>query len=215
VPAKPGTERKTESVARRSSAREHADGREERARRTKAKIRRVAGELIVARGIDATTVDAIAAAAKVAKGTFYLHFKSKEDLVLEYAHRRLEHVRSVLPEILMLGSMREALRKVVEVVVKGKDWHPEIVKIVVLKIAASFDRLRAIDLRNTLLPVIELGVARGELRTDIELPILASFVADTIYCGLRNWGMGLSGEDLDRAIDHAVDLACDAVRKRA
>ena len=199
---------------RRRSAEEHSDGREERARRTRAKIRRVAGELIVAKGIEATTVDEIAAAAKIAKGTFYLHFKSKEDLILEYAHRRLEHVKSVLPEILMLGSTRDALHAVVDAVVKGKDWHPDIVKLVVLKIASSFDQLRAIDLRNTLLPVIELGVGRGELRTDIELPFLASFVADTIYCGLRNWGMGLSGDDLDQAIDHAVNLAYDAVRKR-
>ena len=61
--------------------------------------------------------------------------------------------------------------------------------------------------------MIELGVARGELRTDIEAPILASFLADTIYSGLRNWGMGLSGNDLDRAIDHAVTLAYDAVRR--
>jgi AcrR family transcriptional regulator len=201
-------------VQRRRSAEEHSDGREERARRTKAKIRRVAGELIVDKGIDATTVDEIAAAAKIAKGTFYLHFKGKEDLILEYARRRLEHVRSVLPEILLLGSTWKALHEVVKVVVKGKDWHPDIVKLVVLKIAASFDRLHVIDLRNTLLPVIELGVARGELRTDIELPFLASFVADTIYCGLRNWGMGLSGDDLDEAIDHAVDLAYAAVRKR-
>lgn len=174
----------------------------------------MAGELIVNKGIDATTVEEIAAAAKIAKGTFYLHFRSKEDLILEYAHRRLEHVKSVLPEILLLDSTRKALHEVVKVVVKGKDWHPDIVKLVVLKIAASFDRLHAIDLRNTLLPVIELGVARGELRTDIELPFLASFVADTIYCGLRNWGMGLSGDDLDKAIDYSVNLAYDAVRKR-
>ena len=199
---------------RRRTAEAHTDGREDRARRTKAKIRRVAGELIVRKGIDATTVEEIAAAAGIAKGTFYLHFKSKDDLILEYAHRRLEHARAVLPEILLLGSTRAALREVTTTVVKGKDWHPDIVKIVVLKIAESFDRLRAVDLRNTLQPVIELGVARGELRTDIEIPILASFVADTIYCGMRNWGMGLSGDDLDRAIDHAVDLAYDAVRTR-
>lgn len=201
-------------VTRRRSDEQHTDGREDRARRTKAKIRRVAGELIIKQGIDNTTVEEIAAAAGIAKGTFYLHFKSKDDLVLEYAHRRLEHARSVLPEILLLGSTREALREVTTMVVKGKDWHPDLVKIVVLKIAESFDRLRATDLRNTLQPVVELGVARGELRTDIEIPFLASFVADAIYCGMRNWGMGLSGDDLDRAIDHAVNLAYDAVRKR-
>jgi AcrR family transcriptional regulator len=190
------------------------DGRGHRARRTKAKIRRVAGDLIISKGIDNTTVEEITAAAGIAKGTFYLHFKGKDDLVLEYAHRRLEHVKSVLPEILLIRSTHAALHEVVRVVVKGKDWHPDIVKIVVLKIAESFDRLRAIDLRNTLLPVVELGVARAELRTDIEPPILASAVADTIYCGLRNWGMGLSYDDLDKAIEVAVDLAYDAVRKR-
>jgi len=200
-------------VQRRRTAASVHDGREDRARRTRAKIRQVAGELIVQKGIENTTVEEIATAAGIAKGTFYLHFRSKEDLILEYASRRLEHVKSVLPEIL-LKSTKEALHEVVDAVVKGKDWHPVIVKIVVLKIAESFDRLRAIDLRNVLLPVIELGVARGELRTDIDAPILASFLADTIYSGLRNWGMGLSGNDLNQAIDHAVTLAYDAVRER-
>jgi AcrR family transcriptional regulator len=192
----------------------HEDGRLDRSRRTRAKIRRVAGELIVKQGLDSTTVEEICAAAGIAKGTFYLHFRSKGELILEYGNRRLEHVQSVLPEILLLPTVREALYEVVNVVVKNKDWHPDIVRAVVLKIAECFDTLRARDLRQLLLPLIELGVGRGELRDDIPAPVLASFVADTIYCGMRNWGMGLSGDDLDGAIDHAVELAWDAVRRR-
>jgi AcrR family transcriptional regulator len=190
------------------------DGREQRAHRTRAAIRRAAGELIVAKGLQNTTVDEIAAAAGISKGTFYLHFKSKDDLVLEYAYRRLRHVQSLLPEILLMGSVRESLHEIVTVVVKNKDWHPAIVKVVLLQIAESYERLHPHDLRELLLPLIELGVGRGELRRDIPAPILASFVADTIYCGLRNWGMGLGDEDLDRAIEHAVTLACEAIVRR-
>jgi AcrR family transcriptional regulator len=44
----------------------------------------VASELFIARGINATSVDAIVAEAGVAKVTLYNHFKSKEHLILEY-----------------------------------------------------------------------------------------------------------------------------------
>lgn len=191
-----------------------ADGREQRSRETRARIRKVAGELIVAKGLEGTTVDEIAAAAGIAKGTFYLHFKSKEDLILEYGQQRLRHAAALLPEVLLLGSVREALRALVGSVLKGKQWHPDLVKIIMLKLAESYDRLHAHDLRQLLLPLVELGVARGELRADIPPAILASFVADTIYGGLRNWGTGLWGDDLDRALDHATALAYDAIRLR-
>lgn len=202
-----------DAVSKRSEGRVlPVDGREQRSIRTREKIRRAAGELIIEKGLQATTVDEIAAAAGVAKGTFYVHFDSKEDLALAYAARRLEHVESVLPEILTLDSVRQALHRIVSVVVKGKRWHPEIVKCVVLTLAAREDRLPSHDLHQLLLPLVEHGVGRGELRDDIPPATLASFVADTVYCGLRNWGMGISGGDLDHAIDTAVTLAYDALR---
>jgi len=195
-------------------ARRTAGRREQRSQETRANIRRAAGKLILTKGLANTTVNEIAAAAGVSKGTFYLHFKSKEDLILEYADARLRHVVAILPQLLLMGSVRDSLLEAVQVVIKGKDWHPEIVKLALLKIAESYDQLRAHDLRNLFLPLIELGIGRGELRTDIPAPILASFVADTIYCCLRNWGMGLMGEDLDEVIDHSVTLAYDGIRRR-
>jgi AcrR family transcriptional regulator len=190
------------------------DGREQRAQQTKRRIRRAAGELIVAKGLEHTTVDEIVAAAGIAKATFYLHFKSKEELVLEYGRQRLRHAAALLPEVLLLGSVEAALRALVGAVLKDKDWHPELVKVAMLRLAESYDRLQALDLRQLLLPLIELGTTRGELRTDIAPATLASFVADTIYSGLRNWGMGLSGDDLNDALDNATELALDAIRRR-
>jgi AcrR family transcriptional regulator len=58
-------------------------GRRERKReQTKQGLINAAIDLFVAKGYDETTIDDIAAAADVAKVTFYYYFKSKEEIVL-------------------------------------------------------------------------------------------------------------------------------------
>jgi len=53
--------------------------------KTRERIVQVATELFANKGFDRATVDEIVARAGVAKGTFYLYFKSKEDLIKEIA----------------------------------------------------------------------------------------------------------------------------------
>ncbi|NPA47252.1 MAG: TetR/AcrR family transcriptional regulator [Thermococci archaeon] len=53
--------------------------------KTRERIVRVATELFANKGFDRATVDEIVAKAGVAKGTFYLYFRSKEDLIKEIA----------------------------------------------------------------------------------------------------------------------------------
>ncbi len=53
--------------------------------KTREKLVRSAMELFAKKGFDKTTVDEIVAKAGVAKGTFYLYFKSKDDLIKELA----------------------------------------------------------------------------------------------------------------------------------
>ena len=187
------------------------DGRELRSKRTKARIQAAAEALFAKNDFTSVTVDSIVAAAGVSKGTFYLHFDHKEDLLLAYAERRLRHAASILPDVLMQPSIREAIAEMVEVVLKGRPWTPELVRIILIELETSYHRLHSHDLRQLLLPLIELGVGRGELRTDIPPSTLASFVADAIYNALRNWGMEGTDEKLDTELDHAVTLSLDAI----
>ncbi|NJF25802.1 TetR/AcrR family transcriptional regulator [Thermococcus sp. Bubb.Bath] len=53
--------------------------------KTREKIVSTAMELFAEKGFDRTTVDEIVARAGVAKGTFYLYFRSKDDLIKELA----------------------------------------------------------------------------------------------------------------------------------
>ncbi|WP_456423539.1 TetR/AcrR family transcriptional regulator [Thermococcus sp.] len=53
--------------------------------KTRERLIESAMELFAKKGFDKTTVDEIVAKAGVAKGTFYLYFKSKDDLIKELA----------------------------------------------------------------------------------------------------------------------------------
>ena len=181
---------------------------------TKAKIQLAAGKLFEKNDFSAVTVDSIVAAAGVSKATFYVHFSRKEDLILEYAERRLRHAASLLPELLMQPSVQEAISEMVTIVLKERDWRPELVRVILLELETSYHRLHTHDLRQLLLPLIEVGVVRGEIRTDFPPSTLASFVADAIYNALRNWGMECTGDALDPELDNAVTLAFDAIKKR-
>src|SRR5262245_12204096 len=95
--------------------------------RTRAKIREAANRLFLARGVGETTVDAICAAAGVAKGTFYVYFRRKEDLLLEYGLQRLRRIRHILPKLVGRDtSFRDALNAILDEVVRGKSWGREV-----------------------------------------------------------------------------------------
>lgn len=49
-------------------------------------------ELIFSKGVAAMTIDDIVRAAGVAKGTFYLHFKSKEDVINAVVETMFDHI---------------------------------------------------------------------------------------------------------------------------
>jgi AcrR family transcriptional regulator len=53
----------------------------------RAQLMQAAEQLLLKRGIATTSVDQIVASADVAKGTFYLYFDSKEELLLALQHR--------------------------------------------------------------------------------------------------------------------------------
>lgn len=197
-----------------SEADNETDGRGLRSRRTREKIRITAGKLFVENGIENTTVDRIVQEAGISKGTFYLHFACKDDVILEYAERRLVLAAKLLPELSKRHSTLEAIRRLISILLKERNWNQNLVRSVLLQLEANYDRLHTRDLRQLLLPQINLGISRGEIRSDLPPGTLASFVTDAIYNALRNWGMERTGDDLDKALDYTVDLVFDAIRRR-
>ncbi len=61
--------------------------------RTRAQIYGAAMQLFLARGYDAVTIEEICAAADVARGTFFLHFPTKDALLGEYGRQASAELR--------------------------------------------------------------------------------------------------------------------------
>lgn len=185
-----------------------------RGERTRRKIREAANHLFLADGFHATTVDSIVEAAGVSKGTFYLHFERKEDLLLEYGSTRLQRIREALPDLLVDRTFAEAVDTLLDLVVRGKEWSQEVTGLAITEMGTSAERL-PVEAPNKLIePLIELAQTRGEIRTDIPASAISQFVLRSILGALRDWGLGTEDFSREEALDYAVALVLDAVAVR-
>src|SRR5215831_14564033 len=83
-------------------------------------ILQAADELLLERGYHETSIDDIAARVGISKGTVYLHFASKEDLVVALFERGMEHLLRTIDEILAApGSPRARLEAILRRVYAG------------------------------------------------------------------------------------------------
>lgn len=192
----------------------HKRKAEPRREQTRAKLREAANDLFLRQGVEKTTVDQIVGRAGVSKGTFYLHFQRKEDLLLEYGTRRLQRVREMLPELISGKSFRESMEVILDSVVRGKTWGREVTGRAILEIGTSAERLPLDAPHRLLEPLLVLAQARGEVRDDIPAGQLAQFVLRSILGALRDWGLGSDDVSRDEALDYAVTLVMDAIAKR-
>lgn len=182
-----------------------------RARATREKLRDSANRLFMENGFKATTVDAIAEAAGVSKAAFYLHFERKEDLLLEYAVKRVELVREMMPELLGAASFQTAVEKVVDATIRGKSWDREVTRLAILEMTASRDHRADAELPDLLCPLFELAQTRGEIRTDVPALTQAQFLCRAVTGALRDWGMADDELGRDQRMDHTLALVFQAV----
>lgn len=98
--------------------------RERQARREQ--ILSAATRCFLRRGLQATTVDEIAQAAELGKGTLYHYFHSKEEIYVSIMERYLDHFYQEREAVFTSGkSPHESLAQVWEVMLRQALEHPE------------------------------------------------------------------------------------------
>jgi AcrR family transcriptional regulator len=189
--------------ARGSRARQRLDTRE--------RIFAVALEEFRAVGVAAAHVDRIARAAGVARGTFYFHFPTKDDVLLELAARvsariarRIEIVGAAAP------SLRELLTRVTEAIT---DEHGRVGETGLLAEMLSLHVRRPHDLSDptgnipnlvdALARQLDAARARGQFRSSLPVEQLAAVFATSLFgiCARMP-----AGEALRRSGEAWVDL---------
>jgi AcrR family transcriptional regulator len=159
-------------------------------------------ELFGRQGVEATSVDEITSAAQVAKGTFYVHFEHKTDVLLERAAVLIQ----TLATSAFRGDAAAALADLGDRVAAEMSMMPRpVMGRMVREIVGGRDAwLRVLGDRPTLnaiiLPVVRQGQEAGVLRTDLSPQRLAQALTILWLDAVVGWA------ERPRELDLAEDL---------
>jgi AcrR family transcriptional regulator len=194
-----------------------APGRRERKKaRTRQAIYEAAMALFVARGYDAVTVEEVCRSADVAKGTFFLHFPTKDALLSEYGREATDDLRARLAT--HRGGAVSALRLALRTLAERAERHTEIVRLIVRETMARPEAIRentelGRGLGTLLADIVRGGQATGELRRNVVPEIAAAVLVGSYFTIVNVWATGTERFDLSDAVDQALRLVLGGLRK--
>jgi AcrR family transcriptional regulator len=154
-------------------------------------------------GYSAVTTDLIAAEAQVSKTTIYRHWRTKQQVVVDAMRRRLPNLD--VPE---LGSAEAEVRWILEH--RLEDYrNPGTLRLVggLVGAAVSDHRLKPIfdewveNLSRAIRQVIQRGMARGDVRPDLDI-----FALETLIAGVVSRTVILQKSFTQPTIDEIVGL---------
>jgi AcrR family transcriptional regulator len=184
-----------------------------RADRSKQAILEATRELLAEGGVRPLTVEAVAARSGVAKTTIYRHWRDKRELALDAV------MIDMLPRFanpVDVGDTRKELITFLDSVVKTLSSPPygPAMQGLVSEIATDPElgrvyREQVVEpRREQLRPVIERGIARGDLRPDSDLRLVHELLLGPVM-----YRLFLSGGPLDRKLSTSiVDAVLEAFK---
>jgi TetR/AcrR family transcriptional repressor of uid operon len=160
-----------------------------------------------ARGVAAAQIDTIVSAAQVARGTFYLHFPTKDHVLLELLRRRQTEIAERLRSA-RVRTPRAVLRRAVDLMLEDATsedrtfWH-EIFPVIARHGAEM--RREAGALLAILTEVVAEAQRRGTVRTDVTADDLIAVFLPGVY-GLLQMRRDDPVTELRTALQRVVDI---------
>src|SRR4051794_21692394 len=173
--------------------------------RTEAAILDATRELLAESGVHGLTMEGVAARAGVAKTTVYRRWRSKDELALAVLIDMVEQVAAV-PE---QDDTRAELVAFVEGAVRilGRTLMGRVMQGLVSELAAAPELAKAFQERVVALRVaevrriVERGIERGDLRSDVDLDLVHELLFGPVYYRLLLSGAPLEAGLAERVVD--------------
>jgi TetR/AcrR family transcriptional regulator, fatty acid metabolism regulator protein len=187
---------------------------------TRQKIFDTALALLVKKGYDRVTVDDICAAAGVSKGTFYHHFKSKDQAILEEFLKIDRYYQEILPGIMQLSDIYDRMTEFTRLALaymekQGKNlmkvaYYSQISPDRKSSPVASSDRALYSIVSGLILDAQE----RGEVRSDLDSMEVAETLIRAIRGIVYDWCLQDGGFDMEEAGKALSVVLADGLRPR-
>jgi AcrR family transcriptional regulator len=193
--------------------------RDRKKRETRDRIVSVALDLFTRRGIDACTIDDIAARADIGKGTIYNYFRTKEDIIIAFmvdVERGLQD--KLAAQTPRRGSAASVLTKYIEFHFKLKEQHHAFVRVLLAQMcgkagsgAAWIQEVQAF-IDPPLIDIFTDLRRRGVLRPDLQMPAVVQ-AFKVMHLGLTIlWALeGPPWRYIGMAVENQVRLFCSGI----
>ncbi|HEV2637054.1 MAG TPA: TetR/AcrR family transcriptional regulator [Actinocrinis sp.] len=156
-----------------------------RSERAKVAVLDAASELLVTGGIDAVTMEAIAARSKVSKATLYKWWPSRAHVMLESLFARTEHTIVVDEGTPLAQALTEKLLGITELF-RDTEVGPLIADLVAASqadadIRAALDQHWLRPRRQVTAGLLRAAIDRGELEPDTDIPVAVDQLYAPVY----------------------------------
>jgi AcrR family transcriptional regulator len=189
---------------------------------TQERILRSATECFTRRGYKKTSIDSVAARARVAKGTVYLYCESKQDLFYQVVHRELRQWLADLSK--QIDPRRPASELMLEMAAADHEFTEKrpLVRGLLFGMyhgllpewADRFEELRMLAHRHVI-ELLELGIKQGAFAADIDVEATARVIRDLHVAGmLLGHKMQRSAADVRRQRLAAQRLVLKGIESR-
>ncbi|PSM43867.1 TetR family transcriptional regulator [Streptomyces dioscori] len=194
------------------------DRRQRKARQTRNALATAAVDLILERGLAATTVEAIAERADVTRRTFSRLFAGKEDAALDFVRGDGDRINALLRERPAAEPPLLAYRRAVRDWLADRDdpaWHlrPRMRRLLALldsepALFAAYERIR-VDAQEESIRILADRLGTDDV-LDVRPAVVVDAAAGVLTAALRIWARGASGpdsaaEDLAALVERAYD----------
>lgn len=193
--------------------------REERKRLTYARLLEAAKTLFSEHGFDQTTIDDIAAAAHVSRGTFFNYFDGK-DAVLAGLHQvHMDKLPGIIDDLLARDlttaeRIQSLFNDVVEAAVTLERYFRATTRELDRDLATpALSAARTERFIVAFGRVIEAGVASGEVRPDYPVRFLSQMVTAVYVSTIRFWRQD-TVLDMELEFDRAAKFIAEAIAPR-
>lgn len=163
-----------------------------RARRTRRQLKEALFALILEKGYDAVTIEEITSRADLGRTTFYLHYKDKEDLLVESINSiAVELIARLPPPAWNVADLPESAGRVVDAIritFQHAAENAQLYRIILRGEGAikANRRIHAIISQKATELVVD-RVKDGSLRPQVPMDIFANYFAGTLLATITWW----------------------------